>query len=233
MAHQNGDREQTSLSEIDEDRFRALVRPYTDVLIRAARSGLEFYQHQGAIREEDFTPEEVTGEALIKAWDLRERRPEAMSLRGWLLGVQHRVLVGMVEQHRAYQDDNAISLDTSAGPNEDADDVQEWFWDWYQPDSELIWEDVTPSGDPVDYEVSLDGEGREAVRALDPDTRHVLTMHDEFEMPLPEVAYTMNLAVNEVAALLSQARASLRERIGGEEGIRETDHPAPPDGADE
>ena len=39
-------------------------------------------------------------------------------------------------------------------------------------------------------------------------------MHDEFEMDLVEVAFTMEQSVRETAALLEQARTSLHQRQG-------------------
>ena len=49
---------------------------------------------------------------------------------------------------------------------------------------------------------------------LDPDARHAVMMHDEFEMDLVEVAFTMEQSVRETAALLEQARTSLHQRQG-------------------
>ena len=39
-------------------------------------------------------------------------------------------------------------------------------------------------------------------------------MHDEFEMDLADVAFTMEQSVQETAALLEQARTFLHERQG-------------------
>jgi DNA-directed RNA polymerase specialized sigma24 family protein len=226
------EQESLNLAELDEDRFRELVKPYMDTLLRAAGEALEFYQLQGVVREGDLTPEDVTGEALIHAWDLRARRPGGMSLRGWLLGVQHRALIGLVERHRVYQEDMAISLDAEAAPMNAGDAPQEWFWDWFQPDEELTLEDITPAYDPVDFDLVLDQEERDVLRDMDDTSRHVLLMHDRYDMSLPEVAFTMQESLNDLSRVLERARATLRERTGGGQDIRETDHPAPPAGSD-
>lgn len=235
MAHASEHPEQDwqhALDTGDETVFRDVVRPHLDALTRAARQDLDFYVAQGYLHERDLTPEEVVGEGLIQAWDRRARRPAPMSLRGWLLGIQYRVLRGLVERQRAYREQKAVSLDEPLPPNSAAYDAQEWFWDWYRPDAELTWEDVTPGDTPVDLEVSLEAEGLE----LDPsDSYHVLMMHDEFEMSIPEVAFIMSRTARQTVDLLERARATDGLRPAGQRdetrlGVDEFDHPAPPRG---
>ncbi len=215
----------------DETAFRELVRPYIDTLIDAAKHDLDYYIDQGYIQVDDFTPEEVVGEALIQAWTHRQSRPDKMSLKGWLLGNMYRTLRLMVEQEHQYEQDKAISLDTPVVSDGDENAVGEQFWEWYQPDAVLEWEDVIPGSDPVDIEVPLYAT-RESFK-LNPDSRHVLIMHDEFEMDVTEVAAVMNRQVQEIKELLDEARANLREMIGSGPEIEEVDQPAPPEGSDE
>jgi RNA polymerase sigma-70 factor (ECF subfamily) len=215
----------------DEKAYRELVRPHMTTLIDAARHDLDYYIDQGYLQVQDFTPEEVVGEALIQAWDHRQSRPDKMTLNGWLLGNMYRTLRLMVEKERAYDQDKAISLDAPVIEDGDENAVGEQFWEWYQPDASLEWEDVIPANEPVDIEVPLYAT-RESFN-LNPDSRHVLIMHDEFEMDISEVASVMNRQVKEIKELLDEARASLRERIGSGPEIEEVDHPAPPEGSDE
>lgn len=194
----------------DKDAYRHLVEPYTDTLIRAARRDLDFYIEQGYLHDDDFSAEEVVGEALLHAWEHRKVRPGKMGLRAWLLGTQHRVTRGLVNRQRAYRREKRLSLDEPVPTDPDAQDTQEWFWDWYQPERELTWEDVIPSQEPEDVEVSLEGASEDLME--DSEGRHVLVLHDEFEMSLPEVAFTINRSPVAVAELLEQARASLTKR---------------------
>lgn len=223
------------LERSDEEAFRGLVEPITKDLIRAAESDLAFYVESGYLHEEDFTPEEIAGEGLLYAWAHRNVKPRKMSLRSWLLGTQYRVMRGLVNNLRRYRREKEVSLDEPVPDNPDAHDTEEWFWDWYQPDRALLWEDVIPTQEPDDIEVPLD-ETRERLRddvnqpsdrqfvEEETERRHVLTLHDEFEMSLPEVAFTINRSPIAVAELLEQARVGLREREADEE---ETEHPAP------
>ena len=214
----------------DEDAFRELVNRHMKILTRVARHELDYYVFEGYLHRNDLTPEELVGETLIYAWGHLDQRPSGMSLRGWLLGIEYRMVQKLVEQQRRYRDEKAVSLDAPLPMQPDAQDKQEWFWEWFQPEAELTWEDVVPGEQPIDHEVPL-YEMRDTF-ALEPEARHVLMMHDEFEVPLPEVAFAMNRAVNETAQLVDAARASLRERMATREPSDAVDHPAPPEGSD-
>lgn len=224
---------QQVMREGDRDSFHQMVDPYVDLLLKHARHELDYYIAQDYLRDGDFTAEEIVGETQIYAWEHREHCPERMSLRGWLLGTQHRLLRGLVAQQQAYRQDKALSLDEELPINPAEFHTQEWFQEWFQPDSELYWEDVIPSQEPVDIEVDLDEEGRMGPLQGDDTARHALLMHDEFEMPLPEVAFTLSRPVNETAGLIELARAPSRERIPLDTAIGEDDQPAPPEGSDE
>lgn len=225
---------QETLRTGDEEAFEALAREHMDRLLKAARHDLDYYVAQGTLHREDLTPEEITGEALIHAWEHRMQCPEQMSLRGWLLATQYRVLRGLVREFRSYRDHKAVSLDERVPINEANYDTQEWFWHWYQPDIQIKWEDITPGPEPVDLAVSLE-DNEALLQEVEPETRHALLMHDEFEMSLPEVAFAMGLGVNDVATVIQQAKASLRERLPDrfdEEAYDEAMHPAPPNQRD-
>lgn len=219
------------LENDDEQAFRRLIEPLIPTLLRVARRELAFYLKQRHIHPRDFSAEEVVGEALIQAWQHRAQRPEQMSLRGWLLGTQHRVLRALVQKQREYREDKAISLDEPLPINVAELDTEEWFWDWNQAEEEMTWEDVTPGTTREEVELSLESE-LDGVFA-DEEEERVLMMHDEFRMPLPEVAFTMNRSVQEIADILEKARATLHERGVTSKPIEETDEPTPPRGTDE
>jgi RNA polymerase sigma-70 factor (ECF subfamily) len=218
-----------ALAHDDEDAFRAAVKPYMDDLIAAAGNDLGYYESQDYLNQEDFTPEEVVGETLIHAWSHRERRPEDMDLRNWLLGVQYRVLRRLVARQRAYREDKVVSLDETLPTQPETYAEGEWFAEWHDPETGgVTYDEIIPSAQPVDLELDLREETQRA--NLDPDSYHVLMLHDEFEMALPQVAATMNRSVREMADLLDAARATFQDRHA-ETPITEADHPAPPDDA--
>lgn len=200
----------------DRDAFQQAVQPYMNTLMAAARRDLRYYQQRGALKKDDLTIEEVVGEGLVQAWDRRDRVPPRISLKGWLLAVQHRAARGLAARERGLRREGAFSLDGPL-PSEgsQSDHTQEWFWEWYQPDNVMQWEDITPGRVPVDVEINLEGDRADA---LEGDARHVLMLHDEFDMEPEEVAFTLGRSVNEIAQVLQLARSSLRERLN-ENGI--------------
>ena len=228
---ETAERWRTTLRDGDEDGFREAVEPLMPDLIRTARQDIQYYVRQGAIHQDDFSPEEVAGEAVIFAWEHRDQIPEQLSLRGWLLGILYRALAGMVEAQRQYRYDKALSLDEEIPPNPDALFSQEWFWDWYQPEPVETWGDVTPSVEPVDFEIPLAEE--ESVLNLDRDLRHAIIMHDEFEMDITEVAFIMGQNVKSVATMLQTARGTLREwMVKADANDGTAVPPAPPEEAE-
>jgi DNA-directed RNA polymerase specialized sigma24 family protein len=230
---------QQAMNAGDREAFQAAARPHLDRLLTAARHDLDYYVDQGELHPGDFTPEEVAGEALIYAWDHRDRHPDQVSLEGWLLGAQHRLLRSMVREAMTYREEKALSLDEQIPADAKAQGNQTRFQYGHQPEEEITWEDVTPGSKPVDVNAPLYAEDssvpNEATFHLDPDARHAVMMHDEFEMDLAEVAFTMEQSVQETAALLEQARTSLHERQGAaptEDNALsggEVDAPADPD----
>ncbi len=203
-----------ALEKGDKDAFERAVAPHLPTLTAAARRDLRYYQKQGTLRESDLTPEEVVGEGLIHAWNHRDRFPARMSLRGWLLAVQHRAVRGLAARQRRLQQEKVVSLDAPI-PTEGAaaDSTQEWFWEWYQPDQVNMWEDILPGAEPVDTDLPVEGD---LLDELDEEQRHVAVLHHEFEMPLEEVAFALGRSLNEMSETYNGARVALRERLNRE-----------------
>src|SRR5690625_2335517 len=189
-------------------------------MVRLARRELAYYVAQRQIHPRDFTPEEVAGEAWVHAWQHRARKPEQMSLRGWLLGITHRMLVGLVSNQQRYREDKSISLDEPLPVHVASQHAAERVGDWPHP-----------AAMPEDLELTLDDADDDQVFADEGD-RHVLMMHYEFAVPIPEVSYIMNRAAREVGELIASARVSLSERGLAQGEIKEVDEPTPPRAAD-
>jgi DNA-directed RNA polymerase specialized sigma24 family protein len=200
----------------DKEAFQKVVMPHMDVLIDAARRDLTYYVRNGALHEGDFSPEELVGEGLIHSWKHRKVRPADMPLRSWLLSTQHRVTRGLVGRFRTYRREKELSLDEPVSINADSGDTQEWFWDWYQPEQELTWEDVIPAGESVDEAMELDASSARLLE--ESDRRHALMLHDEFQMALPHISFAINRSPDDVARLLQQARAGLGDRRRYDQG---------------
>lgn len=187
----------------DRTAYNRMVEPHLEELIRAARRDIRYHQHLGDLAPGDLTPEELVGEALLRAWRSRRRRPSEVSLRAWLLGTQHRVLQKVIQAEHLERDLWAVSLEDPVPPAPLFDDEAS-FWEWYQPDDVTRWEDVIPADLPPAGEMPDVEE--EATHGLEPEPRRVLLLHDEHELPLAEVAVATGQTVRETVALLEQAR---------------------------
>ena len=204
-----------ALSNGDKDGFRAAVEPHTDTLLAAARRDLSYYKAKVKIGEQDLTPTDIVGEAIVQAWDRRDRLPEEMSLRGWLLAVTHRAGRGLVARQHMLDTDKAVSLDAPVPTEGDpSDSAQQWFWEWYQPDNVVTWEEITPGAVPTDLAEPVDGRLLDLMD--DEDARGALLLHQEFDMPADEIAYAMGTSLNELAERIQGARVTLQERMNSE-----------------
>ncbi len=193
----------------DREAFEQLIEPFLPELLRAARRELNYHQALGDLRPEDLTPEELVGETLVRAWRDRHRKPRQLSVRAWLLGLQYRVLQRFIERERKWRSIWAISLDAPVPPEPIYDD-EESFWEWYQPDDFTKWEDIIPNR-ALSVEEIIEFEEEETYE-LEPLTRQVLIMHDEHRLPLPEVAYILNLSVEETSKRLLEARKQVKQK---------------------
>ncbi len=206
-ASRQGDREWEAVLDGDHQAFRRLVEPHLDELVEAARRDISYYVALDMLSPDDLTPEELVGETLLRAWRDRFRRPRHLSLRGWLLGTQDRVLRRIVQRLQLERELVTLSLEQPYYPETPIYDDEESFWEWYQPDDVTTWEDVIPD------ESELIGEELEADQELllRPDERRVLLLNDHHRLSLKEIASIMNLSVQQTAEMLTQARRQVQQ----------------------
>jgi RNA polymerase sigma factor (sigma-70 family) len=194
----------------DRNAFRQLVTPYLDELLQAAQRELIHYQRQKVLRPEDLSSEELVGETLLTAWRQRHRKPRRLSVRAWLLGLLHRVLVRYVARERTFRRLWELSLDEPLPPTPIYDD-DESFWEWYQPDDLERWEDVLPDPATLTEEwVAVEETPPETLEVLEPLERQVLLLHDLHKLSIQEVAIVMQRSIRETAELLQRARRHLQ-----------------------
>ena len=226
---------QRILDSDDETDFRHLVEPCLDDLLEAAQHDIDYHVHQGDLHADDLTPEEVTGEALVYAWKHRAQRPDGMSLTGWLLGTQYRVLQDLVTQRKRYRAEKTLSLDEPipSGVWIKGQEGRRQYPRGFPGGTETTWEDLATGSEPRDVEAPR-FTNRDTF-TLDSDSRHVVMMHDEFDLPLPEIASTMDVALQDAERMLADARASLQdleEDRSPEDSIQPTASPPSPDESD-
>ena len=216
----------------DRDAFEACVEPLQDFMLRAARRQVAVERQAGRLRTDALTPEELTGEALVRAWDGRAGfDPAQLEFRAWLLGLQHRALARLAADERRYDDRKAISLDEPVPTNAAQDAVEEAMYEYRDPFDVVNYEDVIPGQNPDDVEVEVGGRGGElsgAERAFIAgadmaQSDRIALFHGEFDIPMDQVQQILNVQLNDQAEGYNLARTPLRERIGSTEDFADDD----------
>jgi RNA polymerase sigma-70 factor (ECF subfamily) len=195
----------------DRDAFRALVAARLGDLFEAARRELRYRTALGDLDAGELTPEELVGDVLVRAWQDRQRRPPHVGLAAWLLATLFRVVTWHVRRARRLKALAGPSLETTLPPGPIYDDDEE-FWEWYQPDEILRWEDVVRDAAATpEAEAAVD---EALTRALDPRARELLLLSAVHDVPLREAAAALGLSSRDVTRLLSTARRGIDHMLG-------------------
>ena len=200
----------------DVKAFRRLVEPHLDELMTAARRDIAYYRALGDLVGNEITAQDLVDETLLRAWQDRFRRPRHIGLRAWLLGTQHRVLQRFLRRLRLEKMLIAVSLEAPYPPEEPIYDDEESFWEWYQPDDVVLWEDAIPDETmPAEPIVEIVEEEAEEMRELEPQARKILSLADYHQLALEEIAWIMNLSVKRTTEILEQARQDTQQKREG------------------
>ena len=220
----------------DRDAFEDALSPHLDTLRKAADRQLaverDLVSGEPLAGEAttDLTPDELVGEAMVQAWDRRDRfDADRMSLRAWLLGLQTRSLVRISQRENRYTERKAISLDAEVPVNESQDAVEEDFYEFRQPFDVDTYEEITASAEPDDVtmmdsdELSDDDRAALADASFGVDAAQAVVLHDEFEVSLSEVAQILNASLKDAAAEMNLAREGMLARLGSADDAHDDD----------
>ena len=190
----------------DRAAFQATVAPHLEELLGAARRELSYRVALGNFGADDLTPEELVGEALLRAWQDRYRRPSSLGVKVWLLALLFRVARDLARREARLRRIPTDSLEALVPPEPIYDDDEE-FWEWYQPDELTRWEDVVEAPAMTPEEMAAADE--RLTRTPDPRAREVFLLYELHRVPLSETAFAVGLSVTETARLLEEARRDL------------------------
>ena len=190
----------------DRAAFQATVAPHLGELLGAARRELSYRVALGNFGADDLTPEELVGEALLRAWQDRYRRPSSLGVKVWLLALLFRVARDLARREAGLRRIPTDSLEALVPPEPIYDDDEE-FWEWYQPDELTRWEDVVEAPAMTPEEMAAADE--RLTRTPDPRAREVFLLYELHRVPLSETALALGLSVTETARLLEEARRDL------------------------
>lgn len=193
--------------EGDREAFSRLTEPLVPALREAAAHELDHFVAVGELPEEATTSEEVVGEALLRAWRQRRRRPEGLGLEAWLLKIVYRVVDELVDRERRRR-----ALAEAVGgqhpelpPLEDEDE----FWQWFQPEDLPIGEPLLPEPPPTPEEITAKLGARP--KTLATPARRALWMHRRHRLEMREIGAVLKRPAAEVRELVQQAAARIRE----------------------
>lgn len=190
----------------DREAFNTAVRPHVAELSAAIRRELRYHRALGTLEPDNPTVEEVIADVLDRAWRDRHRRPTGLNLRAWLLGLTFRMLERLVQREEWRRAAAAVSLEEPVPEQPGEDD--ETFWEWYQPDEAVRWEDVIPAPTAsLPDEILADVEA--AARRLPAQHRRVFLLRMLHRLRLVEVAAALRLAPDEAGRLLAGAQEML------------------------
>jgi RNA polymerase sigma factor (sigma-70 family) len=188
---------------VDRETFDRLVAPHLDELLRAARREVRYRIAMDELGPDDLAPEELVGETLARAWHERERRPELLSVRAWLLALLHRRADQIARRESRFRRFASVPLEAEPPPAPIYDDDEE-FYEWYQPDEMTRWEDLVAEPSELAPEEVVAAE--EELRSLAPRTRLVYVLHDIHRLTVREIAQALGIRGEEVLRLLEEAR---------------------------
>jgi len=200
------------IKKSDKAAFDSLAEKEMAGLIEAAKHEVAYYEDVGDFPPRYMTPEELVGAALIAAWDHRAKKPAGMAARAWLYAMLFAAVDKLAARRRDIQKHETLSTDQVIpddplveSPNYDDD---ESFYEWFQPDEALKWEDVIPSGAIAPEELVSICESEP--KRLQAEERRAALLYFRLGFSLEQVCRVIRKPVKETAKLLESARGKLK-----------------------
>ena len=197
----------TSCLDGDRDAFQVLVSAHLAELFAAAERDLRYHVALGDLRDGDLSAEELVGETLLRAWRDRRTRPQALGLRAWLLGLQFRVLIRIVRQEQLLRRLVSVSLESRA-PEPPIYDDDEGFYEWFQPDEVVRWEDILCAESDLEPATGVFDQN---IPGLSPIARQVLVMRHVHRLSFTEIAVGLRIPRESLSQLWRDGQARLAE----------------------
>ncbi len=182
---------------IDQDEFAGLVDP----LLPGLR--LHCYRLVGSLDD----AEDMTQEALVRAWRKRARLADAAGLRPWLYRIATNACLDLLAQRRRRP---TTPL------------AEELGWPDPVPDAWLVERSGTDPADVLLRREHVSLAFLTAVQTLAPRQRAMLVLRDVLEWTAADVATALDTTVAAVYSGVQRARASVRERSRLEDGVTPT-----------
>ena len=193
--------------EGDRGAFDRLVESEMANLLESARHEIAFYENVGDLPPDCITPEERVGEAMIQAWEHRAKKPKGMEPRAWLYAMLFRAADALAARRREIQARETLPLEQKVPDAplvlDPVYDDDEEFYEWYQPDEALKWEDVIGN---IDLEPDLLIQAVEnAPGKLEMKERRAVLLYCRFGFNLEQTCRILEEKPEEVAGYIEKA----------------------------
>lgn len=186
----------------DKDAFTQAIEPLLPALWTRAQHEHAYRRALGDFGDRAVSVEDLLAETLVQAWRHRHHKPAALSLEAWLTGLLHRVAERIARAERRYYAHLGPSLEAPVPPPPVYDDDEE-FWEWYQPDEVLHWEDVLPDEGARDAETLMVPDEVRRLPAADRALWALLGVH---RLSIEETAIILGRPPQEIAARWQRLR---------------------------
>jgi len=193
--------------EGDRDAFQQVLASHLDELFAAAQRDIRYHVAVGDLGDRDLTAEELVGETLLRAWRDRRSRPRSLGIRAWLLGPQFRALI--VRQEQLLRRLISASLEARA-PEPAIYDDDEDFWEWFQSDELLRWEDILSDEPHPEPAIEVFDQ---SIPGLSPLARQVVVLRHVHGLNFTEIAAGLRISPERLAQLWREGRARLADAM--------------------
>jgi RNA polymerase sigma factor (sigma-70 family) len=194
--------------------FFDLLRPLLQSLRAHARRELRIMELDGVLPRGELTADDLTHEALVRAWDRYDTRPLNKPLELWLTELMHNSLDGLTKDHSATYLSELQAHAAASPPDEEEEGWKEGFG---YADAPTL-EDLLPGYDAGSGWDRLEIEEQTSrvmnlVRKLPDHQRQALSLHTMEGFDLAEIAMIQERSEAAVAADIEAARQALRHKL--------------------
>lgn len=200
--------------------FFDLLKPFLASLQHHAHREIQLLELEGTLPRRTVTARDVVDDVLTRAWEEFEDRPRKLELDVWLMGLLHKRLQEIIEEHQG--EPLSQPLDEPAAREEasesDIDEADYWFEHAFGSPEPLTIEDLLPDFDAEEISNTLsEQEQREQLQQLLAEMprkqRDVLLLTIAEGLDVEEVAAIEGCTPAEVQQYINAGRSWLAHRL--------------------
>jgi DNA-directed RNA polymerase specialized sigma24 family protein/ribosome-associated translation inhibitor RaiA len=208
----------------ERERFRRAIRPFLSKLRRLARFERAHLRARGQLMSDYPSVDDLLDEILARA----SADPNLLKPGAKVLPELYRIAIDVAKEVATRERNRRRKLSLEVAPPREPTDreIDETFYDWYQPDEVTKLEELAADASTIPEELLSRHEMRQLVDSLiasmPVEWRRALILSRVEGMPLSAVAHALNSTEDIIRDWLNRADNFLRARLR-EEGISPSD----------